>query len=230
MPAEPWDWYVDAGDMVRLCLPHLLQQQRQQQQQPPQQTAAVEVVVPGVGYSLVPSELARRGFACVTSMDVDESAVAAQTEWARREARDAAADAVVVDASDAEASGVPARSFDAVVDKACLDAVLAAGPDGARRARRYLAECARLVKPGGVMLVLTHGTIEAREPMLRQAGWDVREVKRVPKPVVPGVDMGTSEFFTFVACCLAAPGPHSQLTASSRGAPPGLPDDDEDII
>ncbi len=55
----------------------------------------------------------------------------------------------------------PDGSFDAVVDKGTLDSLLC-GDNSTTNASRYCSEAARVLKPGGVFLVVSYGIPENR--------------------------------------------------------------------
>lgn len=65
-------------------------------------------------------------------------------------------------------------AFDAVIDKGTLDAVLC-GEHAGDNATSMLDECSRVLRPGGVLMVVTYGEPCSRLPLLLQPcyGWHV---------------------------------------------------------
>eukprot|EP00879_Flechtneria_rotunda_P016998 GHRR01017795.1.p1 GENE.GHRR01017795.1~~GHRR01017795.1.p1 ORF type:complete len:228 (+),score=50.43 GHRR01017795.1:1093-1776(+) len=65
-------------------------------------------------------------------------------------------------------------SFDSIVDKGTLDAILC-GQQARENATGMLSECYRVLRPGGVLFIITYGEPTSRMPFLQQQGldWDV---------------------------------------------------------
>ncbi|XP_020653061.3 citrate synthase-lysine N-methyltransferase CSKMT, mitochondrial [Pogona vitticeps] len=74
----------------------------------------------------------------------------------------------LADATDL-ASSFERASFHLVLDKGTCDAVLRC-PQGPDRARRFMAECVRVLKPGGSLIQFSDEDPDARVPFLEQAG------------------------------------------------------------
>eukprot|EP00966_Prymnesium_polylepis_P142229 3284359-Prymnesium_polylepis.1 len=73
-------------------------------------------------------------------------------------------------------------SFNAVIDKATLDSILC-GEGGAESGARLLSEVARVLKPGGVFVLLSNAPPKQRMPMLEKPQYSWRCVANVlPKP------------------------------------------------
>lgn len=212
---ESFDWYIDATAFASLLRPHL-------------RTSEDEILIPGCGTSALPLVLQALGFTRLTCIDSSPSAVeAAKQIWrsgSNARAREGQrgqdslddADFAVMDAADL-GSAVPDGAFDVVADKGLLDAFLASGPDGARRAKNYLTEVARALKDDGRLVVLSHGKPESRLPLLQSAGFVVT-AKPVPKPNVPGVDVGTSPFY------------HAYFAVRPGAVPVPMPDPSEPAL
>lgn len=68
----------------------------------------------------------------------------------------------------------PSSSFDCVIDKGTLDAILC-GENSSKHANSMLAECQRVLRPGGCLLVITYGQPSSRLTYLEQKSyqWDV---------------------------------------------------------
>lgn len=61
------------------------------------------------------------------------------------------------------------ESFDCVLDKGTLDAMMC-GDDAPHGASKMLAEVARLVRPGGIYMLITYGAPKERVSLLNQGG------------------------------------------------------------
>ena len=68
----------------------------------------------------------------------------------------------------------PSASFDVVLDKGTLDAILC-GAESHRHATSMLSECQRVLKDSGVLLIITYGQPASRLSYLEQSRyqWDV---------------------------------------------------------
>jgi SAM-dependent methyltransferase len=79
--------------------------------------------------------------------------------------------------------GYPDASFDAVIDKATLDSLLC-GENSTANTGRYVGEVCRVLKPGGVFIVVSFGTPENRLSYLEgEYGWQTT-VHSIPKPTI----------------------------------------------
>ena len=77
---------------------------------------------------------------------------------------------------------LPSDCFDVIVDKALLDTVLCGG-DQYQKCSMMLAEMQRVLKPGGVYVVVSFGAPSMRLPYLEGLDWEV-ECKELSKPPV----------------------------------------------
>ena len=81
---------------------------------------------------------------------------------------------LAVHVMDVRAMSFPSSSFDAVLDKGTLDAILC-GADSNRHATQMLEECQRVLKPSGSLFLITYGQPVSRLSYLEQSrySWDV---------------------------------------------------------
>ncbi|XP_040380230.1 EEF1A lysine methyltransferase 4 isoform X2 [Oryza brachyantha] len=74
------------------------------------------------------------------------------------------------------------ETFDCVLDKGTLDAMMC-GDDAPLGASKMLAEVARLLRPGGIYMLITYGTPKERLQLLYQAGFHRKiELYIMPTP------------------------------------------------
>jgi len=77
----------------------------------------------------------------------------------------------------------PDECFHAIIDKACFDTIVTGG-HAFPRGRAMLSEVHRVLKPGGVFILVSHAGVNARLPWLAldsSWGWKI-EVAKLPKP------------------------------------------------
>jgi len=79
--------------------------------------------------------------------------------------------AVSVVVGDVRSLTFPSSSFDCVLDKGTLDAILC-GADSGKHASSMLSECQRVLRPGGCLLVITYGQPSSRLSYLEQRAYD----------------------------------------------------------
>ena len=79
--------------------------------------------------------------------------------------------------------GYESAVFDAVIDKATLDSLLC-GENSTANSGLYVKEVARVLKPGGVFIVVSFGAPENRLSYLEgEYNWTVT-VSAIPKPTI----------------------------------------------
>ena len=155
---------------------------------------ARRILLVGSGNSSLPADMAAAGFERLLATDVSPVAVAAM----RARVGDAGG-RLGWAVEDMTALTLPAASFDAVIDKAALDALLAHGGDVWRAedeaphllavARAVVDEAHRVLAPGGVYVCVTFSQPHFRRQYLRQGAWAQSEVKRLPIDVGLGYSL-----------------------------------------
>ncbi|ELR15315.1 catalytic, putative [Acanthamoeba castellanii str. Neff] len=90
------------------------------------------------------------------------------------------------------------RTFDAAIDKGTMDAILC-GEGSAENTEKILSEMARIIKPGGVFLLITYGQPKTRLHYLckEKFGWDV-EQRTVAKQAPPGSDEKADVHYIYI--------------------------------
>ncbi|XP_077218434.1 S-adenosyl-L-methionine-dependent methyltransferases superfamily protein [Tasmannia lanceolata] len=76
----------------------------------------------------------------------------------------------------------PDESFDSVIDKGTLDSLMC-GTDAPSSASQMLEEVSRLLKPGGIYILITYGDPTVRIPHLSQPGYNWKIILYIiPRP------------------------------------------------
>jgi SAM-dependent methyltransferase len=129
------------------------------------------ILLVGSGNSALPMQMADAGYSRLVASDY--SAPVVERMAARTAASHPGIEWRVADMTDLR--DVPAGAFDAVIDKAAMDAILADGGDAweppselLATAERVVAETARVLAPGGAYLQLTFAQPHFRRPYLAQ--------------------------------------------------------------
>jgi SAM-dependent methyltransferase len=175
-----YDWYVDPQIFFNQLKPYL-------------KSIDAEILIPGCGISALPRLLNENGFKNVTCIDSSQDAI--QTQQSNH-INDEAFDFAVMDATNL--NDIPNYSLDLIADKALLDTLYANGPGGLRLAQRYLFECARILRPGGVLIIMSHSILNRQED-IKAAGFNITSMKQIPKPDV-GIEFGSSDQFHIFSC------------------------------
>lgn len=140
----------------------------------------------GCGTSSLGADLLADGtVAEITCSDVSRSAIAAmqqQQQTSSKKPKFAVLDCL------AAALPFADGSLDAVLDKCTLDSLLC-GPDSQARAKAYVAQAHRVLRPGGILVVISWRPPEARAAYLQNcplpegaSGWTAAEPVALPKP------------------------------------------------
>lgn len=119
--------------------------------------AAVRVLVVGCGNSALSEELHADGFTSLLSVDYSP-VVVERMQRERPALRFEVQDVTALSCADGE--------FDVVVDKGTLDAILC-GTGSAEKQARMLSECRRVLRPGGLLVVVTYGPPSSRMQYLQ---------------------------------------------------------------
>ncbi|XP_037695351.1 EEF1A lysine methyltransferase 4 isoform X5 [Choloepus didactylus] len=161
--SAPYEWFGDFSSFRYLLEPELRPEDR--------------ILVLGCGNSALSYELFLRGFPDVTSVDYSSVVVAAMR------ARYAHVPTLRWETMDVRALGFPSGSFDVVLEKGMLDALLAGERDpwtvsseGVHTVDQVLNEVSRVLVPRGRFISLTSAAPHFRTRHYAQAryGWSLR--------------------------------------------------------
>ncbi|XP_004834949.1 endothelin-converting enzyme 2 isoform X7 [Heterocephalus glaber] len=161
--SAPYEWFGNFSSFRALLEPELRPEDR--------------ILVLGCGNSALSYELFLGGFPNVTSVDYSSVVVAAM------QARYAHVPRLRWETMDARALGFPDDSFDVVLEKGTLDALLAGERDpwivsseGVHTVDQVLSEVSRVLLPGGRFVSMTSAAPHFRTRHYAQAqyGWSLR--------------------------------------------------------
>jgi len=127
---------------------------------------ALRVLIVGCGNSELSASMYHAGFHNLLSVDYSEVVINKMKRLYRDTDRELANTFHVADVRDMR-SLTPTASVDIILDKGTLDAILC-GVDSNKHAASMLAECHRILKPGGSFLLLTYGQPTSRLPYLER--------------------------------------------------------------
>jgi SAM-dependent methyltransferase len=139
---EPFDWY-QRYDALRDILRAVV-------------APTASVLVAGCGNSRLTGEMWRDGFAPIENVDVSRTVVE-QMAARHKDMRGVTWRVMNLTQPWAFADA----SFDAVIDKGTLDSLLC-GDNSTANGARYLSEAARVLRPGGALVVVSYGTPDNR--------------------------------------------------------------------
>ncbi|KAF8719866.1 hypothetical protein HU200_024627 [Digitaria exilis] len=152
---EFFDWYQTYTALRPLLRAHV--------------PAASRVLMIGCGNSLLSEDMAKDGYEDIVNIDIS-SVVIEQMREKHKEIQQL----TYMQMDVRYMSFFGDESFDCVLDKGTLDAMMCAddAPDGASK---MLAEVARLLRPHGIYLLITYGAPTERVPILNLAGcgWSI---------------------------------------------------------
>eukprot|EP01031_Cornospumella_fuschlensis_P033786 gene33786-40881_t len=141
------DWYQDYSTLAPYIQPFL------------KQTDDFEILIPGCGTSS--ADIYDAGFPNITNIDISEVAINLMSDlFGEKEEMEF----TVMDARKMEY--VPDQCFDLIVDKGLFDTFLC-NENNLRDVESYLKECYRVLKTGGVLLVISHGGPSRRMQFLQ---------------------------------------------------------------
>lgn len=157
----------------------------------------VEILVTGCGNSALSEEMYAEGYHNITNIDTSTTVIQQQQ---RRRTKCTDMEYCVMDAADLQV--IPEGVFNVIIDKGMTDAVLC-GKEGLTKIEKVTAEMHRVLKPGGTLVVVSHGVPASRLCYFQKSTgftWHATHAK-LPKPDVANfADIGASPYH-FVYFC-----------------------------
>jgi len=140
---DEYDWYQDYSTLKDFLMPYMIDK-------------SAEVLIPGCGSSTLGASLYNHGYKNITNIDVSQVVI---NQMSDRYCDKEEMEFNVMDAR--EMSLMPDGCFDVVIDKGLFDALLCSENRGAN-IKQLLSELFRVLKPGGVYLLISHGAPASR--------------------------------------------------------------------
>jgi len=134
-----------------------------------------EILHVGCGNSELTESMYDAGFPRIVNIDI--SAVAIEQMVARNNDRPEMSWLHM----DATCMDFESDRFDLVLDKSLLDTLVCSVEQRAERCRRYVAECLRVLRPGGTFVVISFDKPSERQKHLEVPGFEVTKVEELPK-------------------------------------------------
>jgi EEF1A lysine methyltransferase 4 len=171
---DAYDWYQDYSTLRSFLQPYL-------------KDKSIEILIPGCGSSTLGGDLYKLGYQNITNVDISEVVVNQMSDK-------------YVDYEEMEFNAMDARSmelipdscFDVIIDKGLFDSQLCA-EDRMQSLNGLLAEMQRVVKPGGVYLIISHGPPPTRINHITSHSDFTVEHTGVPRPMHPRMNAKEDE-------------------------------------
>ena len=163
---DPYDWYQrysGVKDMITQYIQH-----------------DNEILMLGCGNSRMSEQMHEDGYPNITNIDISQTVIDMMTEAYKEKLPNMPF--MKMDAKNM--SEFETGKFDAVIDKACFDAILC-GDNSGPNSEAMLNEVYRVLNPGGVYICITYGVPEKRVNyfMKKEFDWKKTELKAA-KPYV----------------------------------------------
>lgn len=140
-------------------------------------TTSSRVLMVGCGNAVMSEDMVKDGYEDIMNVDISSVAIdlmrkkyehIPQLKYLQMDVKDM--------------SFFPDESFGSVIDKGTLDSLMC-GTDAPISASQMLGEVSRLLKPGGVYMLITYGDPKVRVPHLRRPvyNWNI-ELYIIPRP------------------------------------------------
>jgi len=161
---EPFDWYQRYSGLKDLIAQYVKKDDT--------------ILMAGCGNSRLTEDMFEDGFTDLTNIDISKVVINQMTERYQDKP------ALTWQMMNIMALDFPDESFDAVVAKATMDAILC-GEGSTANVAKMCTEVSRVLKPSGIFYIVSYGVPDNRLNYLEQEdyGWQVT-VHTVPKPTV----------------------------------------------
>ena len=179
-----FDWYCDYTTLKQYLMPYFRRH-----------VVDFEILIPGCGNSRLGADIYADGFVNITNIDISSVVISQMSD------RYSAQDEMEFSLMDARhAEGLPDESFDLIIDKGLFDCQLCCS-DNLESAQLLIREMHRLLKPGGVYIIISHGPPESRMGYLtRGVRWAVDTVN-IPKTPLEGLpEEGVLKYHYMYTC------------------------------
>ncbi|KAL9642965.1 hypothetical protein ABK040_010657 [Willaertia magna] len=179
--AEPFEWFQRYSGIQHVVKKYLYGKDR-------------NILNLGCGTSELPRELFEDGYKKITSIDFSDYVI----EVMKKRYKDKSDDLKFF-SMDARQLSFPPSSFDAVIDKGCLEAVMCS-EGSIDSVRELLREVFKVLRPKGLYFLVSYAPSKQRLPLLNDLNWDVK-VETVPKPSFVPLPMDDDSSFHYIYIC-----------------------------
>eukprot|EP00801_Mesodinium_rubrum_P008136 Mrub_08151.p2 GENE.Mrub_08151~~Mrub_08151.p2 ORF type:complete len:261 (+),score=60.15 Mrub_08151:23-784(+) len=173
IPPEPYDWYQKWKDLSKVLV-------REDDKGVP--TSIIDrhglILVPGCGTSKLAEDMFDDDYMNITCVDWSETCIRKMSAKYEKNAPN-----IVYKCKNVLDMGMDDKSYNYIIDKACLDAILC-GENSSRNVKHLIQEYYRILNDTGVLILVTVGKPEIRLKYLEVEGynWKVEQFEPIPKP------------------------------------------------
>ena len=178
---EPFEWYQNFEGLKQYLKPFLVAKHNP------------KVLHVGCGNSKLSEDLYQFGIRDIVNIDISAVVIARMQNVYSRKPE------LKFWTVDVTSMNIPSVSMDIVIDKGLFDSLLC-GDGALKMVSKMLLEVARVLRPGGVFLLLSHGEFDNRAVYLKNSdlAWELEECINIPKPDLADLDKTTEGYFLYV--------------------------------
>lgn len=151
-----------------------------------------KVLMVGCGNAVISEDMVKDGYETILNVDISQVVIDAMTEKYKDTPQ------LQYQRMDVRSLSCAAGEFDTVLDKGMLDSLMC-GASAPTSAAGMLKEVYRVLKPGGVYILITYGDPRVRVPHLKSeevaAAWEIR-LHVIPRPGSRRANEGSSRLIT----------------------------------
>ncbi|KAG0556973.1 hypothetical protein KC19_11G092000 [Ceratodon purpureus] len=127
------------------------------------------VLMVGCGNAVISEEMINDGYETITNIDISQVVIDAMKEKYKNMPQ------LRYQRMDVRQLNYKAKEFDSVIDKGMLDSLMC-GPSASTNVASMIKEIYRVLKPGGVYMLITYGDPRVRVPHLKsdKVPWDIK--------------------------------------------------------
>jgi len=176
---EPFDWYQRYDGLKPFMIKYL--------------KLTDQILMVGAGNSRLSEEMYNDGFKAITNIDISPVVTEAMQQ---KYGGLIGMTYKVMDVTNL--SEIPTASFDAAIDKGTLDAILC-GEGSVTNADKAMAEISRILKPGGIFMIISYGDTASRYHYLDKPKYNWKlSTLTIEKPVVAGCSTDNEFHYIYV--------------------------------
>lgn len=182
-----YDWLLPYSQLRTIILPRL------------SENTEAEILIVGCGNSRLGEEMYREGYKNITNIDFSSTVIGQMLEKYR--------DLDEMDFTEMNVCNIefPPGCFDLVFDKCTLDCLLC-GDNSFQKASLMMQSVYRVLKPGGVYILVSYGMPEARIGYLKSKflNWTIEHAKIAKVPLEQFTSIELSQYHYIYICTKSA--------------------------